>query len=305
MHEVGFQPFSGFFSAEAATAYPMEIPPDFDLSAEQNKQLDAILGKRFQGNFTMAGIQFWPEMHGLDDAFERKAAEFRQIVPVFTNVVYDTSQVHANTVFPHMFAWLDQVLEIVQAHPETLFVIRAHPDELRPGKESRESVPMWVEHNHVDQLPNVIFVGSNQYLSSYQLIQRSKFVMVYNSSIGLEAALLGKVVLSGGKARFSDHAIVTFPQSQEVHRQKAEEFLDAAGEIVLPEESRTNARRFIYYQLLRASLPFGDYLESHRRPGYVSLRPFSWRQLTPGQSPTVRTLLDGILDGKPFLLAEE
>ena len=48
----------------------------------------------------MAGIRFWPEMRGLDEAFLQKAAKFHQIVPVFTNVIYDTSQVHANTCFP-------------------------------------------------------------------------------------------------------------------------------------------------------------------------------------------------------------
>ena len=304
-HEVGFQPYSGFFSEQAATAYPIEVPPDFELSPEQNEQLDTLLENRFQGKFSMAGIRFWPEMHGLDEAFEQKAQNFRQIIPVFTNVVYDTSQVHANMVFPHMFAWLDQVLEIIRAHPETLFVIRAHPDEMRTGKESRESVPMWVGQNRVEQLRNVIFVDSNQYLSSYQLILRSKFVMVYNSSIGLEAALLGKAVLCAGKARFTDYPIVTFPQSPEAHRLQTEEFLDFPGEIEVPAEYLHNARRFIYYQLFRASLPFGEFLETHRRPGYVSLRPFSWKQLTREQSPTIRALLDGILDAKPFLLTEE
>jgi hypothetical protein len=150
----------------------------------------------------------------------------------------------------------------------------------------------------------VIFVESNQYLSSYQLILRSKFVMVYNSSIGLEAALLGKAVLSGGRARFTDYPIVNFPQSRQEHRQQAEEYLNVPGEIEVPAENLRNARRFIYYQLYRASLPFGEFLEMHKRPGYVSLRPFSWRQLTREQSATTRTLLDGILDGKPFLLAE-
>ncbi len=192
-YEVGFQRFSAFFTEGEATAYPITIPPDFELNEQQNTRLDEYLQKRFQGQFTMAGIRFWPEMRGLDKAFLQKAANFRQIVPVFTNVVYDTSQVHANTVFPHMFAWLDSILEIIRAHPETLFVIRAHPDEMRPGtaKQSRESVRSWVMQTKADKLPNVVFIDSREYVSSYELIQRSKFVMVYNSSIGLEAALIG------------------------------------------------------------------------------------------------------------------
>jgi hypothetical protein len=149
-------------------------------------------------------------MRGLDESFAQKAVQFQQIVPIFTNVVYDTSQVHANTVFPQMFAWLDLVHGLIQEHPETLFVIRAHPDEMRAGKQSRESVPDWVEKNQVDRLSNVIFVGPTEYLSSYELIQRSKFVMVYNSSIGLEAALMGKAVLCGGKARYTPTQSFTF-----------------------------------------------------------------------------------------------
>jgi len=41
-----------------------------------------------------------------------------------------------------MFAWLDRVLEIIKAHPETFFVIRAHPDEGRPGKQSVKALPI-------------------------------------------------------------------------------------------------------------------------------------------------------------------
>jgi hypothetical protein len=303
-HEVGFQPFSAFFTDGQATAYPIHIPADFELSPEQNARLDAYLEQRFQGQFTMAGIRFWPEMHGLDEAFLRGARAFRQIVPVFTNVVYDTSQVHANAVFPQMFAWLDLVLELVRAHPETLFVIRAHPDEMRPGtaKQSRESVQAWVASHEVEQLPNVIFINSQEYLSSYELIQRSRFVMVYNSSVGLEAALMGKPVLCGGRARYTQYPIVFFPQSPEEYRFQAEEFLGPDRPAAVPAEFIRNARRFLYYQLFRASLPFGDFLEPHPRPGFVQLRPFSWQQLLPENSATMRVLVDGILSGSPFLL---
>ncbi len=223
------------FTEGEPTAYPISIPEAFELNPGQNARLDAYLEKRFQGKFTMAGIQFWREMRGLDENFLQKAAEFKQIVPVFTNVVYDTSQVHANVIFPHMFAWLEVVLEMIRTHPETLFVIRAHPDEMRAGtrKLSNESVRQWVQDNQVDRLSNVIFIDSQEYISSYELIQQAKFVMVYNSSIGLEAALMGVGVLCGGKARYTQYPIVFFPQSVEEFRRQAEDFLNAA-EIEIP-----------------------------------------------------------------------
>jgi hypothetical protein len=309
-HEVGFQRFSAFFTDGEATAYPIHIPEDFELTPQQNARLDAYLEQRFQGKFTMAGIRFWPEMRGLDEAFLQKAAHFRQMVPIFTNVVYDTSQVHANRVFEHMFAWLDLVLEVIRAHPDTLFVIRAHPDEMRPGtaKQSRESVRQWVAQNQIEGLPNVTFIDSQEYVSSYELIQRAKFVCVYNSSIGMEATLMGVPVLCAGKARFTQYPIVFFPATPEAYRQDFETFLAAAA-IEAPPEFVHNARRFLYYQLFRASLGFENYLQDGGRKGYVQLKPFSWQALLPMNSPTIDVLVRGIAgsgldDGQLFLLED-
>jgi len=301
-HEVGLQPATAFFTDGEATAYPIAIPESFELNAEQNAKLNAYLAKRFQGDFTMAGIKFWADMKGLDEAFLQKASRFKQIVPIFTNVIFDTSQPHANTVFSDMFAWLDFVLENIRAHPETLFVIRAHPDETRTRKESRETVQSWVEANDVDKLENVVFVAPRKYLSSYELIQRSKFVMVYNSTIGLEATLMDKPVLCAGRARFTQYPTVFFPQSVKEQGNKLEEFL-AARTIEVPTDFKRHARRFLYYQLFRTSLPFGDFLESASvRTTQARLRSFGLDELT--RSNAIKTILDGILEDGDFLLVD-
>jgi len=300
-YEVGFQRFSAFFTEGEATAYPIQLPKEFDLNEQQNKKLDQYLEQRFQGQFSMAGIRFWPEMRGLGKSFLKKAEQFRQMVPIFTNVIYDTSQVHANTIFPHMFAWLNAVLEVIRSHPETLFVIRAHPDEMRPGtaKQSRESVREWVAQTRADSLPNVVFIDSQEFISSYELIQRAKFIMIYNSSIGLEASSIGAPVLCGGKARYTEYPIVFFPQSgnpdecQQEYIATARQFLDL-DEITVPPEFRQNARRFLYYQLFRSSLSFKEYLKDGYRKGYVQLLPFNWQALLPENSPTIQILLEGI-----------
>lgn len=302
-HEVGFMPFSAFLTRGEATAYPIYIPTEFTLDTAQNARLDEYLEQRFRGKFSMAGIHFWPEIKELDESFEHKAAKFTQIVPVFTNVIYDTSQVHANAIFEHMFAWLDTILPIIRVHPETLFVVRAHPDEMRPGtrKQSRESVRDWVEQNRVREHTNVIFVDSQEYLSSYELIRRAKFLMVYNSSIGLEATLMGIPVLCAGKARYTQYPTVFLPASIEDFKNRTEKFL-AADKIETPPEFIQNARKFLYYQLFKASLPFSDYLKNMPRPGFVALKAFDWQQLLPENSVVFNIIQKGILNDGNFLL---
>ena len=300
-HEVGLQPASAFFTDGEATAYPIHIPDEFELNNEQNAKLDAYLAKRFQGDFTMAGIKFWADMKGLDESFLQKAAQFKQIVPVFTNVIFDTSQPHANTAFEDMFDWLDMTLEAIKEHPETLFVIRAHPDELRVRKSSRETVEGWVDSRKVRNEPNVVFVGPRETLSSYELIQRSKFVMVYNSTIGLEASIMGAAVLCAGRARFTQYPTVFFPQTAGDIRNKMKEFLEAE-KIEVPPEFKRNARRFLYYQLFRTSLPFGDFLEPSVRTTQAKLKSFELDELL--ESDAVKVILEGVLEGGDFLLRE-
>ncbi len=300
-HEVGLQPASAFFTDGEATAYPIAIPESFEMNEEQNARLDVYLAKRFQGDFTMAGIKFWADMKGLDESFLQKASGFKQIVPIFTNVIFDTSQPHANTVFGDMFDWLDLVLEIIRAHPETLFVIRAHPDELRVRKASRETVAAWAEASRADKEPNVVFVAPNETLSSYELIQKSKFVMVYNSTIGLEASIMGAAVLCAGRARFTQYPTVFFPQTIEEVRSKMKEFL-AADAIDVPLEFKRNARRFLYYQLFRTSLPFGEFLEPSVRTTQTRLKSFGLEELMGSEA--VKVVLEGVLDSGDFLLRE-
>lgn len=303
-HEVGLMPFTGYFTPGEATAYPIDIPAGFEMNDVQNSRLDDYLSRRFQGDFSMAGIRFWPEMQGLDETFLKRAAGYKQIVPIFTNVIFDTSQGHANTLFKDMFAWLDEILVLTRNHPETLFVIRAHPDEKRPGKESRETVASWVHASGCDRLSNIVFVDADEAFSSYDLIRRSKFVIFYNSTIGLEASIMGAPVLCGGKARFTQVPSVFFPDSVAEYIKMADDFLNA-DEVIAPPEHRRNARRFLYYQLFRTSLPFDMYLtEDPFWKGYVALKPFDIDALKRKNSLTMDTILHGILENGDFLLLE-
>ena len=237
-HEVGLQPFSTFFSAREATFREVDVDPGVALDAEESRRLAEYLRGRFSGRFRMAGIDFWPEMQPLPESLEARLAGFRQTVAVFTNVVFDTSQVHANALFRTMFEWLEDLRSAIARCPDTLFVIRAHPDEDRPGKESQQSVAEWFERSGLRQAGNVAFLGPSDYISSYDLIRRSKLVLVYNSSVGLEAAIAGVPVLCAGRARYTQIPTVFFPATRAEYGLALEALLHAcaarAGEIRRP-----------------------------------------------------------------------
>jgi hypothetical protein len=80
-----------------------------------------------------------------------------------------------------------------------------------------------------------------------------------------------------------------------------DELLDAE-KIKVPAEFQRNARRFLYYQLFRTSLPFGDFLEPSVRTTQARLKPFEFDQLL--NAAAIRTILDGLLNNEDFLLKE-
>jgi hypothetical protein len=114
---------------------------------------------------------------------------------------------------------------------------------------------------------------------------------------------MGAAVVCGGKARYTQVPTAYFPQSPQAFRQQVETFLNADA-VQAPPEFQGNARRFLYYQLYRGSIPLEEYLMTGPRPGFVLLRDFAWQRLLPENSTSMRVLVEGILEGKPFLMPE-
>ncbi len=89
-----------------------------------------------------------------------------------------------------------------------------------------------------------------------------------------------------------------------------EEFL-SAEKIDVPPEFKRNARRFLYYQLFRTSLPFGNFLactsavgtgEPSVRTTQTRLKSFELDELL--RSEAMKVITDGVLEGVDFLLKE-
>ncbi len=299
-HEVGLRPLSAFFSHEHATFREVDLPEESNLDPDWSQVLDAYLEDRGQGRFSMAGVRFWPEIVPIPTELKNSMQAHRQVVPIFTNVIFDTSQVHANSIFEHMFEWLDAVGALTEDHPETLFVIRAHPDESRPGKESRQSVAEWFEGSGLLDRPNVKFIGPDERVSSYELIEQSSFVLVYNSSVGLEAAIQGKAVLCAGRARYTQANTVFMPSGKAEYFRQLESMLESSS-IEVPPEFAENGRRFLYQELFRSSIDLSDFLIPYPSlPGMVLLRDFEPRALI--EHPSLGAIRRGVLEGAPFVI---
>jgi hypothetical protein len=299
-HEVGLASISAFFTRGEATFREASLNDGWRLDQEQSRRLDRYLEDRFRGSFTMAGIRFWERMESIPEWLLEERRRFRDTVTVFTNVVFDTSQIHANHIFDDMFEWLDDLAAAVGRHRQTLFVFRAHPDEDRPGKESQESVEAWFWASPLASYPNAVLIGPAQPISSYDLVRQSKLVLVYSSSVGLEASVLGVPVLCAGRARYTQVPSVFRAESRAEYTGLLERFL-REEKIEVPSGFRETARASLYAELFEESLDLSEFLEPMTdAPGMVEFRRFLPERLLT--SPPLRQIRRGFVDGEPFSL---
>lgn len=298
-HEVGLRPYSAFFTYKDATFREVNLSPSGQLRQEEEELLETYLAERFKGQFTMAGIKFWPEMTEVPNELQKRIDQHKQLVSIFTNVIFDTSQIHANTLYDDMFSWLRDLEDVIVNHPDTFFVIRAHPDEDRSGKESRESVSEWFTQSRIKNLPNVRFFSPSETINSYDLIRRTKVVLVYNSSIGLEAAILGAGVLCAGRARYTQLPTTFFPSTRHEYIHQLKDFL-RSEQLDIPPHFSVNARRFLYHELYRTSLDLSEFLRPYpKAPGMTLFTDFAPESL--GRSPAIEVIRRGILEEAPFI----
>jgi len=106
-------------------------------------------------------------------------------------------------------------------------------------------------HRAFPRLPeNVIIIPPESNISSYTLIDKCQKVIVYTSTIGLEAAILGKPVIQCAHSNYSGKGFTIEPASGEEYERGLQE-----DTFQPPPCSKELARRFAYMLYFKYMIP--------------------------------------------------
>tara|TARA_B110000444_G_scaffold261547_1_gene315070 strand:- start:10287 stop:11849 length:1563 start_codon:yes stop_codon:yes gene_type:complete len=181
----------------------------------------------------------------------------RKIISIYGNVSWDTSQAVASTLFKSMYDWLDSLIPLIQENPEYIFVFRSHPGENRDLKQTWFGLEKWYKLNAAKISNNSLCYSADSNVDSYQLVEMSELVLVYNSTIGIESAILGKKVIAAAKTHYSDSGFVDFYSDVETYLYNLKKIISECDFQISP--SSVSKARSYYYQLLNeVSYEFGD-----------------------------------------------
>lgn len=266
---------------------------DHELSEDEDARLAAMLRDRLGGN---VGVQrIWPELRSEGDAVVRRLGldPSRSLSTLFTNLLWDTAVFRMDVAFDGMFDWVEATVAAFAELPDQQLVVRVHPAEVRlPLEETRDRVAQRLAERFPTLPGNVRVVPPEDPTNSYDLVARSDRVLTYSSTVGLEAALLGRNVVVGGDTHYRGRGFTVDVDDRDGYPAL---LADAATRGPLAADRIALARRYGYgffFEFMR-EFPWLD----DRSRGQRRFRTELVDDLGPGGDPRMDELCGLILGG--------
>ena len=131
-------------------------------------------------------------------------------------------------------------------------VVRQHPSERRKMQRSRLDMGALIENTFRGD-PRCRFIAASDPVSSYDLLQSSRLVLPYVSTIGIEAAAMGKPVLISGDCYYAGLGFVWSATSREEYFRLLGSGL--RGDLPLREEQAERAWLCYYLTAVQNRVP--------------------------------------------------
>lgn len=241
----------------------------------------------------------------LDDAKLRERLRISpaaRVYTAFTNVEWDSAVVDRHAAFERQWDWIAASIGYFAGRKDTDLVIRVHPGEgILPGLESMQRIGERIRANF-EPLPGTVhLVDWADKINSYSLLGISEAALVYTSTIGLEAACMGKPVVVAGKTHYAGNGFT-------LDARTPAEFAERLDRVVERSDAGVNrdlALSYAHLFFFRAMIPYGDMLRMEELFQITSFPTRDFTALEQGRHPRIDLLCDILLGKREPLLPDE
>lgn len=212
---------------------------DIDLNQRQQLDLDNLLKNNMRSPiFHPNPTEYIKEIihnYGIDPKKDN--------ISIFPNLTWDGAAVGRRTIFNSVNEWLETTINFLSTLPVNI-IVRIHPAEkmIFEGDTTKDKVEDFINGKKFNNINNLFIIGSNSPVSSYSLIKKSKVVIVYTSTIGLESAIQGIPTIFCGDSKDINRGFGCVPKSKKEYYA----LLDGYQNLDVPLEQIENARKWAY-----------------------------------------------------------
>lgn len=168
------------------------------------------------------------------------------------NVEWDTAALGRHRHFANSVDWLTSTIGAILERDQGPVIVRQHPSERRKLQRSDLDVRA-VLADRFGGDPRLHFIAAEDAVNSYDLLSSARLVLPYVSTIGIEAAAMGKPVLISGAGYYADLGMVWSASSREEYLELLGRGL--TGELGLKPEQVERAWLCFYLTAVRNRIP--------------------------------------------------
>lgn len=166
---------------------------------------------------TQADQEIEKRMRGADTfkyQLETSAMEGTKFdIGIFMNSTWDGAVLGSNRLFDGNLDWLRQTLHHIINNTNYTVIIRQHPAEAHPHMKSNvdysKELASYLKNNRVR------FIKADEKVNSYSILKNVHSVIFSTSTIGLEAAIFGKPVLTPSESYITKAKLLSVPNSHQ------------------------------------------------------------------------------------------
>ncbi len=269
------------------------------LGEAQRKQITHYLANRVSGD---QGVITFNEQALVDDAQLRQALgvpKQSDLYAVYTNVEWDSAAIGRDTAFRNQWDWLETTLQYFAERPEIHIVVRVHPGEARiPMIRAREFIASRIREAWPSLPANIHVVDWSDEISSYSILRSAKAVLVYTSTIGLEAACSSIPVIVAGRTHYARNGFTVDPADRGQYLRA----LDALGAGLGAKPDHELALSYAHFYFIRSLIPFRSIIRMDTLFQWTALEP---RGTLPGGDPYIDLLCNILLGVSPPFLPDD
>ncbi|MBI5787947.1 MAG: hypothetical protein HZA78_03720 [Candidatus Schekmanbacteria bacterium] len=270
------------------------------LTPKQEAEIDRFINSRIAGNTGCVSYMNAPRNNVAELYNILTLSPEKKTAVLFTNVLWDTAIYKKDLHFKDMREWVCKTIDYFVKNPQFQLIIRIHPAEIKvKSSETREKVGDILKQKYPRLPKNICIIYPDQDINSYLLLEAGNLVLVYTTTLGLEAATRGIPVIVSANTHYRGKGFTFDISSNEEYYPMLSNLLQREGKI--SDEWVNLARKYLYFFFYRYSIIYDAVDEPYLGlTGQFKIKNI--HDLAPGRDKNFDLICDGIISGKEFFL---
>lgn len=268
------------------------------LSGAENKTLDDYIHHRFnKGNkrdFLNVTLPEDPEDLRKKFGFDNG----KKVVCLFCHVSWDLSFDLSKMIFDNANQWLSESMKAIFEIKNVNWIIRVHPGEKISG--SLYTNDDFIKEKFKEIPEHVKILWSDSEINSLGLYKLLDVGITLFGTMGAELPIMGKPVISGGEAHFSNKGFTIDAKTKEEYFDLLRNIADIG---LLKKDQIDIARQYAYSYFIQRQIPINIVNKSEGHFGNIDLSKLD--HLLPGNDMIIDAICDSILKGRDVILNEK